>query len=132
MRLSFNSSDDPGTFDLPTEQREFNRKLRIFDTLGPFGARGSGTRTIAKNRAVGGNLYSQHLLGLGQDYPEVTPENVAAFRAAARRAGLVAVDEVNRKLHPNARPHMHVQAFPAGTIPRQVYQQIGVQIREDP
>lgn len=68
-------------------------------------------RATISNADVGGDPFSQHLLGLGLD---VEVQDRTKFAQAARRAGLVAVDEGT---------HVHLQAFQAGVIPRQVFSQ---------
>jgi len=129
MRYSFTSGDSPGSFDLPTEQREFNRKLRLLESVQRNARLTNQLRDAARNRVVGGNAFSQHILGLAGDY--VLPRGeVQAFMQSARDLGLSPVDETVKTK--GTGPHVHVQAYPAGVIPRQVYQQIGVQIREEP
>lgn len=129
MILSFDNRD---TFDLPTEQREFNRKLRVIEREG-YRLTGR-TRSTAGNVAAGGAQYSQHLLGLAADVRtrNLTRVQVEALIARARAIGLVPVDET--KVTKGTGPHVHLQAFPAGTIPRSVYagRQLGVQIQETP
>lgn len=63
-------------------------------------------RTLYVNRINGGAPDSQHLLGFAVD---LARKNVPAQLAAARRLGLIAVDEP-------AKNHVHVQAYPAGTL----------------
>ena len=63
-------------------------------------------RTPARNAAVGGDPFSQHLVGLGSDWVSRRPsELVRRFRAV----GLIAVDELD---------HVHAQGWPAGTLQR--------------
>ena len=63
-------------------------------------------RSEDENRAVGGDPDSQHLFGLGVDLVPTagTPE---ALAARLRSFGLIAVP---------TSTHVHVQAFPAGTL----------------
>jgi len=58
-------------------------------------------RSISHNAAVGGNAYSQHLLGLAADFPPTR-----GLVELARAQGLVAIDEGD---------HVHVQRYAAGT-----------------
>jgi len=130
--VSFLSFDNErGGFDLPTEQREFNRKLRLLEVEG-YKITGR-QRTVAENRRLTGMEFSQHLIGLAGDIrsKSMTPEQVQRLMARARSLGLTAVGPAAevKMGHP---PHVHVQAYPRGVIPRQVYQQIGVQIQETP
>ena len=62
-------------------------------------------RTVQGNRNAGGHPWSQHLVGLAADHSPAS----AAFRARARRAGLIAIDEGR---------HDHIQGWPAGTLER--------------
>ena len=74
----------------------------------------SWLRDPVQNAAVGGAELSQHLLGLAIDV--VTPDPASAVELF-RQQGFVAVDEGT---------HVHVQALPAGSIPRQVFQRFGL------
>lgn len=62
----------------------------------------SYVRTPARNAAVGGSRFSQHLLGLAIDFVGNTSH---PFPRELRRQGLVAVDEGD---------HLHVQYLRAG------------------
>lgn len=126
--LSFDTPADEG-FDLPAAQREFNRRLAL---MGPF-TRTDTTRGRAAANVRGRKTYTQHALDLAADIRtrDLTDEEIRALIARARAAGLVAVPpEAEVKL--GNPPHLHVQMFPAGTIPKRVYTQIGVQIQETP
>jgi hypothetical protein len=63
-------------------------------------------RTPEENAAVGGDPFSQHLVGWGVDV--VGPDS-SVFAKRARIAGLTTVQESD---------HLHVQAFPAGILKR--------------
>lgn len=65
-------------------------------------------RWPAENARVGGHPWSQHQVALGTDW--ATP-NTAALVRRFRGQGLIAVDEFD---------HVHVQAWPAGTLERLV------------
>ena len=67
-------------------------------------------RTISHNREVKGARFSQHLLGLALDMSP-DPKTEAAFRAA----GWIAVPEGD---------HLHVQVYPAGTLPAWLFARI--------
>ncbi len=62
-------------------------------------------RDPAANRRVGGHPWSQHLVGLAADHAPPS----ARFRARAREAGLVVVNEGT---------HDHIQGWRAGTLER--------------
>ena len=68
---------------------------------------GSWWRGIAHNRSVGGHPYSQHLLGTAADFVPARGWTNPELVAAARRAGLIAIDEGD---------HVHLQLHPAGTL----------------
>lgn len=71
-------------------------------------------RTVEENRAAGGSPVSQHLLGLAVDF--VVPfEQRGDFEGIARLLHLVPVNEGS---------HVHVQRYPAGTIPPSVFQTV--------
>jgi len=79
------------------------------------GARGFGGlrvtswfRTPANNRIEGGAPESQHLFALAWDLT-VSRSSLPHLVEHMRRQGLVAVQE---------RDHVHVQAFPAGSLAR--------------
>jgi hypothetical protein len=74
----------------------------------------SGFRSRARNAQAGGKPNSQHLVGLAFDF---TGPDVEVLRARARAAGLVPIDEGD---------HLHIQAYPAGTIPPQVFTAVAV------
>ena len=61
------------------------------------------------NADVGGNPFSQHLLGFAFD---LTAKNPPGLAATAQGLGFVAVQEPS---------HVHLQSFPAGTIPHSVF-----------
>jgi len=66
-------------------------------------------RSREMNNSVGGHPYSQHRLGFAVDVITPAPSLIAdRFRSA----GLVPVIEGS---------HVHVQAFPAGTIPQSFF-----------
>lgn len=70
-------------------------------------------RTRVRNYQVGGSPESQHLIsrgGTAADFYQVRGDQVPAFVEAARREGLIAVNEERR---PGHGPHMHVQMYPA-------------------
>lgn len=62
-------------------------------------------RDPAHNQRVGGDPWSQHLVGLAADHKPAS----AAFRMRAREAGLIVVNEGD---------HDHVQGWRAGTLRR--------------
>jgi uncharacterized protein YcbK (DUF882 family) len=112
--------------------REFSRRVRLLRAQGY--RQTSGLRDPFKNRAVKGNPRSQHLIGTAADFSVqgMSKNEVLALMSNARKLGLVAVgpDAEQQLGHP---PHVHVQAFPAGTIPQKIYtQRIGLQIQEIP
>lgn len=83
------------------------------DRLNPIIVAFGGTvsswyRDPVRNRQVGGNPCSQHLIGTAADVV-LEPDQVAAFVVAVRRAGFGALDEGD---------HVHVQALPVGTTRR--------------
>jgi len=63
-------------------------------------------RSAARNAAVGGHPYSQHLVGWALD---VAGPDQQQFAKRARQLGLIAVQEAD---------HVHVQLFPAGILQR--------------
>jgi hypothetical protein len=69
-------------------------------------------RSRAHNAAVGGALYSQHLLGLAVDTTPFAGADRRALVAAFARVGLVPLEEGD---------HVHVQAYRAGAIPPAVF-----------
>ena len=98
---------------------EFVRAVRSID-LRPVTAVGvsrvdatSWWRGIEENRRVGGDPFSQHLVGLAVDVALVqnTARGRSALIASAARAGLRGVDE---------RDHVHLQLWPAGQLRRLV------------
>jgi hypothetical protein len=64
-------------------------------------------RSVSHNAAVGGHPFSQHLLGTAADFVPQRGWTNAELAAAARRAGLIAIDEGD---------HVHLQLHPAGTL----------------
>ena len=66
----------------------------------------SGLRTTSENAAVGGDVNSQHLLGLAADFDGPQRE-LERFETAARAQGLIAVMEPT---------HLHLQLFPRGVV----------------
>lgn len=123
MALSFDNSDK---FDLPAAQRAFNLRLM---QIQPF-VRTDTTRGLAAAAIAGRRQWTQHQLGLAADIRtrDLTQEQILELIARAKAAGLVVVDETKKP----GQPHVHVQAFKAGTIPKSVYRSIGVQITENP
>ena len=95
---------------LRPEILEFARRLR--SVRGSYGV-SSWWRSVEHNRDVGGNAFSQHLLGLAVDTTPTPTANRAELAAAFRAAGLVAIDEGD---------HIHVQRYPGGVAPRRWYQ----------
>ena len=69
-------------------------------------------RSADHNRSVGGHPYSQHLLGFAFDFVVNDRAAEQAFVKRVREAGLVPVLEFD---------HVHVQAFPAGLLPRNLF-----------
>jgi len=65
-------------------------------------------RSPRANRVAGGARESQHIFALALDLAG-TRDQRREIMSAARRVGLVAVDEGS---------HVHVQAFPAGALGR--------------
>lgn len=63
-------------------------------------------RSAQANARVGGNEYSQHLLGLAID---LVAEDKPAATAAFERMGFIVIDEGD---------HLHVQTLPAGWLRR--------------
>lgn len=63
-------------------------------------------RSPEENREVGGNVESQHLLGLALD---VTAPNLPALASSLRSVGFHVVEESQ---------HIHVQAYQAGLLGR--------------
>jgi hypothetical protein len=72
----------------------------------PGDAATSWFRSPRENAAVGGHPWSQHLVGLAADLVSPEPGRLAA---RLRAEGLVVVVEAD---------HVHVQAWPAGTLER--------------
>lgn len=68
-------------------------------------------RSPAKNLAVGGSPFSQHLLAWAVDWAMPPGQNTAMVKLA-RELGMVGVDEGD---------HVHVQMYPAGTIPKSFF-----------
>ncbi len=65
-------------------------------------------RSQDDNARVGGDPYSQHLIGTGMDAVPISPWRKDHLSAALRRAGLIAVDSYPR--------HVHAQLYPAGFL----------------
>ena len=127
------SFDDSGSdFDLPVQQAIFDTKLT---TLRRRGYLVSNTfRSLKDNARVGGKGYSQHLLGLAGDLDirGLSPEQINEMIRAARAQGLTVVTP-EQEVALGHKPHVHVQAFRAGVVPKAVYRrQLGVQIQETP
>lgn len=102
---------------------DFNRRVRVLEQ--ETGLKASSTfRTMLRNAQVGGNPYSQHLIGTAADFPGLTRPGVPAFVEAARRAGLVFVDETRKTKGTGF--HGHVQLFSAGQAPRALFARAGV------
>jgi len=86
--------------------------LQHFASIASWAAQGldvtctSWFRTPAENFAVGGDEFSQHLVGWGMD---VAGPGSLQFASRARLAGLPVVNEGD---------HIHIQLFPAGTLQR--------------
>lgn len=72
-------------------------------------------RSPDANASVGGGPESQHLVGLAVDFPLEPGALATRLLETARRHGVVAIDETR-----GARPHVHVQAFPANGKPPDV------------
>jgi hypothetical protein len=70
-------------------------------------------RTRAENALVGGHPNSQHLLGFAVDVVVPVGDETAAA-AELRHAGVVPVVEWD---------HVHIQAFPAHTLPPSLFEQ---------
>lgn len=66
-------------------------------------------RDEATNRAVGGDPFSQHLIGLAIDAIPVPPRTTEQLAAAFRASGLIAVVYAR---------HVHAQLYPAGFLER--------------
>ncbi len=60
----------------------------------------SGLRSIKRNKKVGGDPHSRHLIGLGRDIVLDDKKDTESFVIDARRLGLVAVVESD---------HVHLQ-----------------------
>jgi len=93
--------------------------VSILDRIGPdLNVQLSGPRAWQRSRrenaAVKGKPRSQHLVALAVDL--VGPD-VREFQRRARAAGLVAIDEGD---------HLHVQRYPAGVIPENVFAAVTV------
>jgi len=69
-------------------------------------------RDEISNRRVGGAEFSQHRLALATDGVGLDDDQVAAAVPFLRSVGLVAVDEGS---------HLHIQRFPARTLPPSVF-----------
>lgn len=109
--------------------------------LGALKSQGYGRITSQQRRPLL-NARSQHPFGTAADFalPAYNVEAIRAFQAAARRAGLIVVDESTKaKAQASGSldwtgPHMHVQLFKAG-VPRTIANipgGLGVQISETP
>lgn len=66
-------------------------------------------RSVERNRAVGGQLNSQHLWGCAFDIVIPDPAQRTRAMAALRRETFFVIPESD---------HLHVQAFPSGTLRR--------------
>jgi hypothetical protein len=66
-------------------------------------------RDEVSNRAAGGHPFSQHRLAFAMDF---VTERKSELATRCRRAGLIPVVEGS---------HIHVQAFPAGTVPQSLF-----------
>lgn len=95
---------------------EFLRRLGFVSGGGSFSV-SSFVRTRAHNAAVGGDPMSQHLLGTAAD---LVPDDgdMAGLEAWCRSLGVFGYVL-------NEGDHVHVQLFPAGTIPAWVYSWVG-------
>jgi len=75
-------------------------------------------RSPTKNQTVGGQQYSQHLLGFAIDLVYANAQARASGIARMKQLGLWTLDEGD---------HVHVQLFPAGTLENLgVYRSIGL------
>lgn len=122
------------TFDWGGAMRSFQVSLKALQKAGY--TLSSYQRSVRANIRAKGDPFSQHLVGTAADFA-VAPERVPAFVELARREGLRVVNEMNR---PGHGPHLHVQLYRAGGVPKSlvygVYsgtkQPPGVQIQETP
>lgn len=86
-------------------------RLRFLSDEFPAAIPTSWWRSSARNMAVGGATYSQHLLGWAVDW-SLDPGRNRDLVRVAEEIGLVGVDEGD---------HVHVQMYPAGVIPKTLY-----------
>jgi len=107
----------------------FTAKIAALQGLG-YTNLSSRRRDALVNARVGGDPRSQHLIGTAADFV-VRPDQVSAFTVAARKQGLVVVNEMNR---PGHGAHMHVQMFPKGQTPSfaPFPKPMAIQIQETP
>jgi len=91
----------------------FVPRLNVMAELFPNAVPTSWYRSEAKNMAVGGSTYSQHLLAWAVDWAMPRGEN-RDMVLLARELGMVGVDEGD---------HVHIQMYPAGVIPKTFFPQ---------
>lgn len=88
------------------ELREFLDRVERTWLASPFQTT-SWWRSVDRNRAVGGERFSQHLVGLGLDAVPTNGTTTEDLQLAAQRAGL--------RAFPASR-HVHLQLWPAGQL----------------
>ncbi len=86
---------------------DFVERIRYAYRLIPFEVT-SWWRDEERNRLVGGNEYSQHLIATAIDAIPLSGYDQASLAWAFRQAGLIAVDSYQR--------HVHTQLYPAGFL----------------
>jgi len=87
---------------------DFVHRVRAAYRICPMGCT-SWWRSVARNRQVGGNEYSQHLIATAADLYPAQGFNLDQLHAALRGAGLGTV---------RYRTHIHAQLHRAGYLAR--------------
>ena len=91
---------------------EFDSACRRLERIFPDLSQTSGKRSVTRNKEVGGNPVSKHLLGMARDYGTDSEPN----RDKQQEYSIVAIALGLWPLYHNN--HLHVQGLPTGEIPQ--------------